>query len=166
MNKHVVDLAAPKVTTGPLPASRKVYSMPDGAPDLRLPLREIVLSEASGEAPLPVYDTSGPYTDPAVRIEVTEGLARLREAWVRERNGVEAYEGRAVRPEDNGNAGTRLARAFDRAHRPLRGTGERPLTQLEWARARGITKDTIYIAEREKPGRKAMPARAGRALAD
>src|SRR5262249_13939238 len=166
MNKHVVDLAAPKVTTGPLPASRKVYSTPEGAPDLRVPLREIVLSEASGEAPLPVYDTSGPYTDPAVRIEVTDGLARSREAWVRERKGVEAYEGRAVRPEDNGNAGTRLARVFDRAHRPLRGTGERPLTQLEWARAGVITKEMIYIAERENLGRKEMLARADGALAE
>ena len=76
MNKHVADLAAPKVTTGPLPASRKIYATPDGAPDLRVPLREIGLSEGSGEAPLPVYDTSGPYSDPAVSIEVTEGLAR------------------------------------------------------------------------------------------
>jgi len=59
MNKHVVDLAAPKVTTGPLPASRKIHAMPESAPDLRVPLREIALSEGSGEAPFPVYDTSG-----------------------------------------------------------------------------------------------------------
>ena len=74
MNKHVADLAAPKVTTGPLPASRKIYATPDGAPDLRVPLREIGLSEGSGEAPLPVYDTSGPYSDPAVRIEALRVL--------------------------------------------------------------------------------------------
>jgi phosphomethylpyrimidine synthase len=169
MNKHVVDLAAPaapKVTTGALPASRKIYATPDGAPGLRVPLREIVLSEASGEAPLPLYDTSGPYTDPAVRIEVTQGLERTREAWVRERGGVEAYEGRAVRPEDNGNAGTRLAREFDRTHRPLRGTGEKPLTQLEWARAGVITKEMIYIAERENLGRNEMLERAEGALTE
>ena len=65
MNKPIspADLAAPTVTTGPLPASRKTYCSPDGAPDLRVPVREIVLSEASGEPPLPVYDTSGVYTD-------------------------------------------------------------------------------------------------------
>ena len=80
MNKHVVDLAAPKVTTGPLPASRKIHAAPDAAPDLRVPVREIVLSEGSGEAPLPVYDTSGPYTDPAVTIDVNKGLPRNRTA--------------------------------------------------------------------------------------
>jgi hypothetical protein len=49
MNKQVApaELVTPKVTTGPLPASRKVYSVPEGAPDLRVPLREIVLSETS-----------------------------------------------------------------------------------------------------------------------
>ena len=166
MNKHVADLAAPKVTTGPLPASRKIYATPDGAPDLRVPLREIGLSEGSGEAPLPVYDTSGPYSDPAVSIEVTEGLARTREAWVRERGGVEPYAGRTVKPEDNGNAGTRLERAFERRHAPLRGTGEKPLTELEWARAGVITKEMIYIAERENLGRKRMLERAENALAD
>ncbi len=166
MNKHVADLAAPKVTTGPLPASRKIYATPHGAPDLRVPLREIGLSEGSGEAPLPVYDTSGPYSDPAVGIEVTEGLARTREAWVRERGGVEPYAGRTVKPEDNGNAGTRLERAFERRHAPLRGTGEKPLTQLEWARAGVITKEMIYIAERENLGRKRMLERAENALAD
>jgi phosphomethylpyrimidine synthase len=169
MNKHVASLAAPaapKVTTGPLPASRKIFSTPEGAPDLRVPLREILLSEASGEPPLPVYDTSGPYSDPAVRIEVTQGLARPREAWVRERGGVESYQGRAVKPEDNGNAGTRLERAFERRHAPLRGTGEKPLTQLEWARAGVITKEMIYIAERENLGRKRRLERAQHALAD
>jgi phosphomethylpyrimidine synthase len=166
MNKHVVDLAAPKVTTGPLPASRKIYATPEGAPDLRVPLREVVLSEGSGEAPLPVYDTSGPYTDPAVRIEVTQGLERTREAWVRERGGVESYAGRVVKPEDNGNAGTRLAHEFERRHAPLRGTAEKPLTQLEWARAGVLTKEMAYIAERENLGRKQMLERAKDALAD
>ena len=61
MNKPIspAELSVPRVTTGPLPASRKVYSVPDAAPDRRVPLREIVLSEASGEPPLPVYDTAG-----------------------------------------------------------------------------------------------------------
>ena len=65
MNKPIsaADLVTPKVTTGPLAGSRKVYSQPEAAPDLRVPLREIVLSEAAGEPPLPVYDTTGAYTD-------------------------------------------------------------------------------------------------------
>ena len=61
------DLMAPKVTTGPLPSSCKIYSAPAGADDLRVPFREIVLSEASGEPPFPVYDASGPYTDTPLR---------------------------------------------------------------------------------------------------
>ena len=67
----------PKVTTGPLPASGKVYVTPDSAPDLRVPLREIELS-ASSEPRVRVYDTTGPYTDPNVVIDVRKGLARTR----------------------------------------------------------------------------------------
>ncbi|MFX4971169.1 hypothetical protein ABTB72_19515, partial [Acinetobacter baumannii] len=87
----------------PLPSSRKIYASPDAAPDIRVPLREIILSEGAGEPNLPVYDTSGPYTDPNVTIDVNAGLPRGRKAWVLERGGVEEYEGRQVKPEDNGN---------------------------------------------------------------
>ena len=65
----------PAVTTGPLPSSRKIFVTPDEAPDVRVPLREIILSKGAGEPDLPVYDTSGPYTDPAVTIDVNAGLA-------------------------------------------------------------------------------------------
>ena len=58
------DTTLPAVTTGPLPSSRKIFATPDAAPELRVPLREIMLSEGAGEPNLPVYDTSGPYTDP------------------------------------------------------------------------------------------------------
>ena len=99
------DTTLPAVTTGPLPASRKIFVTPDEAPDVRVPLREIILSEGAGEPNLPVYDTSGPYTDPAVTIDVNAGLARARIAWVKERGGVEEYQGRDIKPEDNGNVG-------------------------------------------------------------
>src|SRR5690606_34644895 len=94
MNIHNPKLETPKVTTGALPASRKIHVTPDAAPDLRVPLREIRLSDASGEPPLPVYDTSGPYTDDNVAIDVEKGLPRTRIQWVKERGGVEEYEGR------------------------------------------------------------------------
>ena len=159
--------STPKVTTGALPASRKVFATPDAAPDLRVPLREIVLSEASGEPPLPVYDTSGPYTDDDVTIDVEKGLSRARVEWVRERGGVEDYDGRPIKPVDNGNvSGKHLARAFPTAHKPLRGVGDKPITQYEWARAGVITKEMIYIAERENLGRKKQLDRAEAALAD
>src|SRR5260370_1325785 len=89
------DTTLPAVTTGPLPSSRKIFCTPDEAPDLRVPLREIILSEGAGEPNLAVYDTSGPYTDPNVTIDVNKGLPRNRSAWVKERGGVEEYEGRA-----------------------------------------------------------------------
>jgi phosphomethylpyrimidine synthase len=89
MNIHDRAIVPPEVTTGPLPGSRKTYAIPGTAPDLRVPVREIVLTEAAGEASVPVYDTTGPYTDPSVRIDVEKGLARPRVDWVRERGGVE-----------------------------------------------------------------------------
>src|SRR5579872_5271688 len=165
MNKPLAesDLVTPKVTTGPITGSRKIYATPDAAPDLRVPLREIALEASSGEPPVPVYDPSGPYTDPNVAIDVEKGLPRPRAAWVRERGGVEEYEGRAIQPVDNGNVtGKHLARSFPNTPKPLRaieaanGGGQRPLTQLEWARAGVITKEMIYIAERENLGRKKM----------
>ena len=165
MNIHDPKLAIPAVTTGALPASRKVHTQPDAAPDLRVPLREIALS--GGEPPLPVYDTSGPYTDPDAIIDVEKGLPRVRTAWVRERGGVADYEGRAVKPEDNGNVGeTHAAREFPLAHRPLRAEAGKPLTQYEWARAGVVTKEMIYVATRENLGRRQQLDRAEAALKD
>jgi phosphomethylpyrimidine synthase len=167
MNIHDRAIVPPQVTTGPLSGSRKSYAVPDSAPDLRVPVREIALTEAAGEPPVPVYDTTGAYTDPAVTIDVEKGLSRPRVEWVRERGGVEDYAGRAIAPEDNGSvSGKHLARSFPRAHRPMRGVQNKPLTQLEWARAGVITKEMIYIAERENLGRKQMLERAQAALAD
>src|SRR3954462_15421367 len=131
------DKTVPAVTTDPLPSSRKIFATPDAAPDVRVPLREIILSGGAGEPNLTVYDTSGPYTDPAVTIDVNAGLARNRIAWVRERGGVEEYEGRAVKPVDNGNVSAeKAAKAFTAHHRPLRGLDGHKITQLEFARAR------------------------------
>ena len=80
MNKHIskTDLASPKVTTGPISGSHKTYTTPDTAPDLRVPLREVPLTETAGEPPVPLYDTSGPYTDPNATIDVEQGLPRTR----------------------------------------------------------------------------------------
>jgi phosphomethylpyrimidine synthase len=159
MNKHIPesDLVTPKVTTGPIAGSRKIYARPDAAADLKVPLREIALDPSSGEPPLPVYDPSGPYTDPDAVIDVERGLSRPRSEWVRERGGVEDYDGRAIKPVDNGNvSGKHLARSFPNTPRPMRVLDGNPMTQLEWARAGVVTKEMIYIAERENLGRKKM----------
>ncbi len=168
----------PKVTTGALPASRKVYSHPADAPDIAVPHREIDLHPSANEPAVPVYDTSGPYTDPSVTIDIEKGLARDRRAWVLERGGVEEYEGRDVKPEDNGGAaGKYLAREFPVTHKPLRGMdrfdktdlasspcsmdmdpplnaeGKPLVTQYEFAKAGIITKEMVYVATRENIGR-------------
>ena len=70
-------IATPKVTTGSLPASQKIYVTPEEAPDLSVPLREITLSEPT-EPKVRVYDTTGPYTDSTVAIDVSKGLTRAR----------------------------------------------------------------------------------------
>ncbi|MFZ3309910.1 MAG: phosphomethylpyrimidine synthase, partial [Xanthobacteraceae bacterium] len=159
MNKPLseADLATPTVTTGPIAGSRKIYSAPEAAPDLRVPLREIPLSEGAGEEPVRVYDPSGIYTETDAAIDVEKGLKRARVQWVKERGGVEDYEGRPIKPVDNGNvSGKHLARNFPNTPKPMRGVGDAPITQLEWARAGIITKEMIYIAERENLGRKKM----------
>ncbi len=156
MNKPVdqSEFETPKVTTGPLPSSRKVFTHPKADPSLSVPRRMIDLHPTANEPPVPVYDTSGPYSDPSVSIDVEKGLARPRTEWVLERGHVEAYQGRDVKPEDNGGAtGKYLAREFPMRHTPLRGTGDGPLTQFEYARAGIITKEMIYVAERENLGR-------------
>lgn len=169
MNKAVTqaDLVTPKVTTGALPASRKVHSQPAAAPDLRVPHREIKLSDGAGEPSLPVYDTTGPYTDPNAAIDVEKGLPRARIAWVKERGGVEEYEGRPIKPVDNGNVtGKHLARNFPNTPKPWRALDGKPVTQYEFAKAGIVTKEMIYVAERENLGRKAMLERAQAALKD
>jgi phosphomethylpyrimidine synthase len=115
------DLMIPKVTTGPISASIKVYTSPEGHPDIRVPFREIALSEGAAEKSFRVYDPSGPYTDAHATIDVENGLPRIRAAWVRERGGVEEYKGRDIKPEDNGNvSGKHLARDFPNKPAPLR----------------------------------------------
>ncbi len=163
MNKPLseADLSTPKVTTGPIAGSRKAYASPASAPELRVPIREIVLSKESGEPPLPVYDTTGPYTDNDAAIDVEQGLKRARVEWVKERGGVEEYEGRPLKAIDNGNvSGKHLARAFANTPKPMRAIGDAPVTQLEWARKGVITKEMIYVAERENMGRKTQLDRA------
>ncbi|MGH1423061.1 MAG: phosphomethylpyrimidine synthase ThiC [Hyphomonas sp.] len=150
------EFETPKVTTGPLPASRKVYTHPPQAPDIAVPHREIDLHPSANEPALPVYDTSGPYSDPSVTIDVEAGLARDRRDWVLERGHVEEYDGRPIKLEDNGGAqGKYLAREFPVHHKPLRGDGSGPVTQYEFAKAGIITKEMIYVATRENLGRAA-----------
>ena len=99
------------ITTEPLPASTKVYV--EGSAGIRVPFREIQLTETSaGKAgghslpepnpPLRVYDTSGPYSDPAVAIDPRAGLASVRDAWIVGRGDTEVVEGARRGPRTTG----------------------------------------------------------------
>jgi phosphomethylpyrimidine synthase len=152
------DLSAPlplTVTTGPITGSRKSCSAPDGFPDLRVPFREIVLDPSAREEPVRVYDTSGPFTDPAVAVDLARGLPSVRENWVASR-GFATVTPRPVRPEDNGfvsPAGLVQPCPAERAVRV--GADAAMVTQLEFARAGIITEEMRYVAHRENLGRAA-----------
>src|SRR6201986_3477706 len=92
MNKPILDKSL-SIPRGPLPGSRKL--MLGG-----VPFREVALS--GGEPPVRLYDTSGPYTDDSVTIDIKQGLAARRREWILARGDVEEYEGRARKPEDDG----------------------------------------------------------------
>jgi len=146
-----------KVSTGPLPASRKVYVPGERFPDLRIPMREIDLSPTAKEPPVRVYDPSGVYTDPAVTIDIRAGLPPVREGWIRARGDVEPTAGRAIRPEDNGLRADEVSEvpSFDRGtRRPLEAKAGGAVTQLAYARRGIVTPEMEYIAIRENLGRK------------
>src|SRR3954466_13917913 len=97
-----------KVTSGPIRGSRKIYveGRPNElGPPVRVAMRAVDLEPSSGEPPVVLYDTSGPYTDPRQRIDIMAGLPELRSTWIRARDDVEEVQQRAVRPEDNGQLG-------------------------------------------------------------
>jgi len=151
---------APSVTTGPLPGSRKIHVSGALHPDIRVPMREIATHPGAGEAPLPVYDSSGPYTDPDAETDIGRGLPPLRRDWIMARGDVEAYPGRAVRPADNGFvAGDRLVPHFPVRSDPLRGRGGAAPTQLAYARAGIVTPEMEFVAIRENRLRESSPCR-------
>ncbi|MEU8507224.1 phosphomethylpyrimidine synthase ThiC [Streptomyces brevispora] len=135
-------------------------------PDLRVPVRQVHLTNGKD---VTLYDTSGPYTDPAIDTDVRRGLAPLRESWITGRGDTEEYTGRAARPEDDGLKHTSPRRSplpersgesgeglrnLDavfpgRPRRPRRSRDGRPVTQLAYARRGEITPEMEYVAIRE-----------------
>jgi phosphomethylpyrimidine synthase len=150
MNAQDKRMSAPaRVTTGPIGASRKRYSSPPDAPELRVPFREIALQPSAGETPLRLYDSSGPYGCGEFTPDLEAGLPAAR-PWLSKRAGLASYEGRAVKPEDNGFAqGERLAPPCPAKRAIYRAAGAGPVTQLEFARAGVITEEMRYVAHRE-----------------
>ncbi|MGV2112427.1 phosphomethylpyrimidine synthase ThiC [Agrobacterium salinitolerans] len=151
------------VTTGPHAASTKIHKAGILHSHIRVPMREIAVHPTAGEPPVTVYDSSGPYTDPSHAVLIEKGLPRLRQDWVVARGDVEAYEGRHVKPEDNGFAtGERLTPEFGVRHQPLKATAGKAVTQLAYARAGIITPEMEFIAIRENLGREAVKEKLAR----
>ena len=144
-----------ETVTRPIPGSRKVH-VAGSRPDLQVPMREIALSptpEAFGgseNAPLAVYDSSGPYTDPAARIDLAAGLTALRRGWIEERadtalpGGLGSVFGRS-RELDARLAAVR----FPARHQPRRARAGANVTQMHYARQGIITPEMEFVAIRE-----------------
>ncbi len=141
------------------PGSKKVY-LNGSRPDLKVPMREIELSPTTGtfgkqeNTPVRLYDTSGPYTDPSYTVDLSKGLPALRSPWIQERGDVEEYEGRKIKPEDNGFQVENDPRANQAVfpglkRKPLRAKKGKNVTQLHYARKGIITPEMEFIAIRE-----------------
>jgi phosphomethylpyrimidine synthase len=158
-----------------LPNSTKVFVPGEIHPDIRVPMRQIEVTPTrtySGavepNAPVRVYDCSGPWGDPNFAGTVEEGLPALREKWIRARGDVEEYQGREVKPQDNGYLSGKHAEFASQAEknrlvefpglksqrrRTLRAKSGQVVTQLAYARAGIITPEMEFIAIRENMGR-------------
>lgn len=139
--------------------STKVY-VEGSRPDIQVPMREIALSATTGHfgeeenAPVRVYDTSGPYTDKNYTVDITKGLPALRRNWILERGDVEEYEGRDIKPEDNGYRRADDPRANENVfpglkRKPLRAKAGKNVTQMHYAKQGIITPEMEFIAIRE-----------------
>jgi phosphomethylpyrimidine synthase len=163
---EIPKFAAPRtVTTGPIVGSRKVYAAPSGRADIRVPFREITLSDPN-EAPVRVYDPSGPYTESDITIDLASGLKPVREAWIEARDFA-VVQPRAIKPEDNGNVSADRLAPLCPAERTLRaGKPGQLVTQFEFARAGIVTEEMIYVAHRENLARERAVESAAERLVD
>jgi phosphomethylpyrimidine synthase len=146
------------VTTGPIRGSRKIHV--EGPQGVRVAMREIALEPSANEPPVRVYDCSGPYTDSNASIDIMAGLPALRRDWIVGRGDVEEYQGRGVKPEDNGLKGPDRAGGVapfpNVVERPLRAKAGMNVTQMHYARRGIITPEMEYVAIRENVGRAAL----------
>jgi len=159
INQHEQDA---KDLTRILPASKKVYVQGSRA-DIRVPFREITLTDTpiglsqngkqdgfEKNEPILVYDTSGVYTDPSVHIDLNQGLPKLRETWIAERDDTDVLDGLT---SDFGKARLNDIRTADIrfAHiaKPRRAKRGKNVTQMHYARQGIITPEMEYIAIRE-----------------
>ena len=148
--------------TGPLPGSHKVYRT-GSRPDLRVGMREIEQTPSSASfgnqvnPSIPVYDTSGPYTDPDAMIDIQSGLPSMREAWIQERDDSEVLEAPTSGYGRERLNDPRLQEIRMAAARPVRrARNGGAVTQMHYARAGIVTPEMEYISIRENAGLEAL----------
>ena len=161
-----------------LPNSKRVYLPGQIHPDVQVPVREITVSETksytgavTANEPVRVYDCSGPWGDPTFAGKSDEGLPALRSKWIQARGDVQEYDGREVKPMDNGYLSGKHAEFASKAEknrlvefpgllgqrrRPIRASKGQPVTQLWYAKQGIITPEMEFIAIRENMGRTKM----------
>jgi phosphomethylpyrimidine synthase len=164
-NEHTMELSRDPIS----PNSKKVYVEGKLHPDIQVPFREIklastIVQNSGGSEPIEekndpvlVYDTSGPYTDPEVEIDVRKGLTPIRQQWILARGDVEAYAGRTERPEDNGYKNPEQMQEVERFNRSgraiYRAKPGQNVSQLYYAKQGIVTPEMEYIAIRENQKR-------------
>ncbi|MFO1204431.1 MAG: phosphomethylpyrimidine synthase ThiC [Burkholderiales bacterium] len=166
MNAHPKFVAAAAhvdaAAVEPLPCSRKVY-VEGSRPDIRVPMREITQSDtpasfgAEKNPPVYVYDTSGPYTDPNVKIDIRAGLTPLRARWIEERGDTEVLPGPTSRFGVERLHDPKLAEMrFNLKRQPRRARPGGNVTQMHYARRGLVTPEMEFIAVRENQRRDAL----------
>jgi phosphomethylpyrimidine synthase len=144
------------LSTQPFPASSKIY-IQGSRPDINVAMREISLSptklqndKLEENAPVRVYDTSGPYTDPNIEIDVRKGLASIRQAWIDDRDDTELLSGLSSNYANSREQNLALdGLRFDCKRQPRKAKAGKNVTQLHYARQGIITPEMEYIAIRE-----------------
>jgi phosphomethylpyrimidine synthase len=149
-------------TKQPFTNSRKVY-VQGSRPDIQVPFREISLSDtpsafgAEKNPPVMVYDTSGPYTDSNVKIDIRNGLPALRAKWIEERNDTEQLDGpSSAFGVERQNDPTLAEMRFNLSRKPRRAKAGMNVSQMHYARKGIITPEMEYIAIRENQRRENM----------
>jgi phosphomethylpyrimidine synthase len=168
MSNNQSDSRPNGITSQPLPASHKVYIQSNHRPDIKVPMRAIALSHSHGgahgsgnghgepaNAPVIVYDTSGPYTDPNAQTDIRQGLKALRLDWIRSRGDTEELPGPSYQaPVGKRKNDSQTERFPDAARRPvLRAKPGCNVSQMHYARKGIVTPEMEYIAIRENIGR-------------
>ena len=151
------------ITTDQLPGSSKIY-LAGSREDIRVPMRRIKLDPTPIKGldgsesleinePLDVYDTSGPYTDPEVTIDLEKGLNRLRENWIRERGDTEQLQNFSSDFTRQRNVNSETLAVFNNRTLPRKAHSGRCVTQMHYARQGIVTPEMEFIAIRENMGR-------------